>query len=192
MTNSTADRIATVALHILEREGPEAVSMRKVALAVGITPMAIYHHFPNRSALLQTITDREFATLVQKFDASMGRGTPATKLLRLMDDYIDYALEHPRVFDYVFSQYRTGARRYPEDFQARRSPTLNRVADTVEAAMRKGQLRKDDVWEVALELWAHAHGYITLYRAARFSLSEEQFRRLCRRAFRRLLDGLER
>ena len=166
--------------------------MRKVALAVGITPMAIYHHFPNRSALLQTITDREFATLAQKFDTSMERGTPAARLLRLMDYYIDYAMEHPRVFDYVFSQYRTGARRYPEDFQARRSPTLNRVADTVEAAMRKGQLRKDDVWEVALELWAHAHGYITLYRAGRFSFSEEQFRRLYRRSFRRLLDGLER
>ena len=166
--------------------------MRKVALAVGITPMAIYHHFPNRSALLQTITDREFATLAQKFDTRMERGTPATRLLRLMDYYIDYAMEHPRVFDYVFSQYRTGARRYPEDFQARRSPTLNRVADTVEAAMRKGQLRKDDVWEVALELWAHAHGYITLYRAGRFSFPEEQFRRLCRRSFRRLLDGLER
>ena len=45
-TKNTADRIANVALAILEKEGPEAVSMRRVAEAVGITAMAIYHHFP--------------------------------------------------------------------------------------------------------------------------------------------------
>ena len=191
MPAPTADRIATAALHILEREGPEAVSMRKVAQAVGITAMAIYHHFPNRAALLQTIADGEFQTLVTAFDASLVRGTPETRLLRLMDNYIDYAMEHPRIFDYVFSQYRTGARRFPDDFYARRSPTLNRVADTVDEAMRQGRLRKDDVWEVALEFWAHAHGYITLYRAGRFSLAEAQFRRLYRRSLRRLLDGLK-
>lgn len=191
MPAPTADRIATAALHILEREGPEAVSMRKVAQAVGITPMAIYHHFPSRAALLETITDREFHTLVAAFDASVARGTAETRLFRLMDNYIDYALEHPRVFDYVFSQYRAGARRFPDDFHARRSPTLNRVADTVDEAMRQGRLRRDDVWEVALEFWAHAHGYVTLYRAGRFSLAEAQFRRLYRRSLRRLLDGLK-
>jgi Tetracyclin repressor-like, C-terminal domain len=68
---------------------------------------------------------------------------------------------------------------------------LNRVADAVEEAMRNGQLRKDDVWEIALELWAHVHGYVALYRAGRLSLSEEQFRRLYRRGLRRLIDGLK-
>jgi AcrR family transcriptional regulator len=165
--------------------------MRRVAKAVGITAMAIYHHFPNREALLQTITDREFAKLADNFDAVQTRGTPESKLLHVMDNYVDYALAHPRIFDYVFSQYRSDARRFPEDFVARRSPTLNRVSDTVEEAMRNGFLRKDDVWEVALELWAHVHGYITLYRAGRFSLSEEQFRRLYRRSLRRVLDGLK-
>ena len=67
--NNTADRIANVALTILENEGPEAVSMRRVAEAVGVTPMAIYHHFPSREALLNTITDREFAKLLSYMQA---------------------------------------------------------------------------------------------------------------------------
>jgi len=45
---TTAEQIAKVVLEILESEGPEAVSMRRIAHAVGVTPMAIYHHFPNR------------------------------------------------------------------------------------------------------------------------------------------------
>ena len=44
--------------------------MRRVAEAVGITPMAIYHHFPNRDSLLNSVTDREFA----KFLGYIGGG----------------------------------------------------------------------------------------------------------------------
>ena len=37
--------------------------------------------------------------------------------------------------------------------------------------MQTGQVKKDDVWEVALELWALTHGYVALYRAGRFALA---------------------
>ena len=51
MSRTTADAIRAAALRILETEGPEAVSLRRVATAVGITPMAIYHHFASREAM---------------------------------------------------------------------------------------------------------------------------------------------
>jgi AcrR family transcriptional regulator len=188
----TDQRIAAAALRLLEREGPAAVSMRRIARDVGITPMAIYHHFPNREVLLKTVTDREFEKLAGFMDARQNDArTGGERLLRVMDYYIDYAFKHPKVFDYVFSQYRTDARRFPTDFRARRSPTMNRVADTVADAMARKEIRKDDVWEVAMELWAHIHGYVALFRAGRFALSEKQFRLLCRRSLKRLLYGLK-
>ena len=85
-------------------------------------------------------------------------------MLRVMDYYIDYAFKHPKIFDYVFSQYRTDARRFPSDFRARRSPTMNRVADTVADAMARREIRKDDVWEVAMELWALSRPTIAAVR----------------------------
>ena len=188
---STADRIAQAALAILEAEGPGAVSMRRVADAVGITPMAIYHHFANREELLNTITNQQFATFLSYIEKRPMRGSPEAQLISAMEAYIDYALDRPRIFDYVFSQPRPGARRYPDDFRARRSPTLNPIADAVNAAMRSGLLRKDDVWEVALELWAVTHGYVTLHRAGRFNLPEKEFRALVRRALRRLIHGIK-
>jgi AcrR family transcriptional regulator len=188
----TDQRIAVAALQLLEKEGPAAVSMRRIAQAVGITPMAIYHHFPNREVLLKTVTDREFEKLAGFMDARQNEArTEGERLLRVMDYYIDYAFKHPKVFDYVFSQYRTDARRFPKDFRARRSPTMNRVADTVADAMARREIQKDDVWEVAMELWAHIHGYVALFRAGRFALSEKQFRLLCRRSLKRLLHGLK-
>jgi AcrR family transcriptional regulator len=191
MKKSTIAKIETAALRILEKEGPNAVSMRRIAKAVGITPMAIYHHFPNREQLLRKITDREFEKLAEYMDTRRSEtATTESRLLGIMDYYIDYAFKRPRIFDYVFSEHRKDARRFPDDFHARRSPTMNRVADTVADTMSAGEIRQDDLWEVAMELWALVHGYVALYRAGRFALSEKQFRELCRRAVERLINGL--
>jgi len=188
---TTEQRIARIALGILEKQGPDAVSMRRIAGAVGITPMAIYHHFPNRDALLRSVVDKEF----EEFLGYIGRlpvsPTMETHIVHIMDAYIDYAFARPHIFDYIFSKPRPDARRFPEDFRARHSPTLTPVADAVARWMEEGRLAKDDVWEVALDLWAHAHGYVMLYRAGRFNLSQDEFKKLVHRSMRRLLHGLE-
>jgi len=188
---TTSERIADEALKILEDEGESAVSMRRIAQTVRITPMAIYHHFPSREALLNFVVDREFGKFLGYIQARPLRGSLQSRLLGCMDSYIDYAFDRPRIFDYVFSQPRPGARRYPDDFRARRSPTLTPIADLVAEAMKSGYLKRDDVWEIALELWAHAHGYVALYRGGRFHLSEVEFRALVRRSLRRLFYGLK-
>jgi len=188
---ATAGRIVEEALNILEKKGENGVSMRRVAQAVGITPMAIYHHFPSREALLNFVVDREFTKFLGYIQARPMRGSIVSRLMSCMDSYMDYAFDRPCIFDYVFSQPRPNARRYPDDFHARRSPTLNPIADLVEQAMEAGLLKRYDIWEIALQLWAHTHGYVALYRAGRFHLSEEEFRALVRRSIRRMIHGLE-
>src|SRR6516225_7928539 len=91
---TTAEHIAQVAIEILEAEGAEAVSMRRVASAVEITPMAIYHHFPNREALLNHITEREFSKLLEYIQAHPLRGNSEARLIGILEGYIDYALAH--------------------------------------------------------------------------------------------------
>jgi AcrR family transcriptional regulator len=192
-TTTTADAIRAAALRILESEGAPAVSLRRVAAAVGITAMAIYHHFPSRDALLRDVADAEFnahaaALVAQQGDA---RGSVETRLARNLDAFLDFALRRPHVYDYVFSQPRQGARRFPDDFTARRSPTFNVLVDLVEEGVRTRVLRKGNVWEIALTLGAQTQGLITLWRGGRFALSEKDFRALCQRSSRRLLDGLK-
>jgi AcrR family transcriptional regulator len=190
--NGTSQQIYKCALRILEAEGPQAVSIRRVAKEVRITPMAIYHHFPSREAMLDYVVDTEFQRLVDFFARSSKARTLEAQMIHIMDGYIDYALAHPRIFDYVFSAPRPGARRFPDDFRARRSPTLNLVFDIVSSWIKLGKLKRDDAWEISMELWAHAHGYLALWRGGRFHLSEEEFRKLVHRSLRRLLYGLAR
>ncbi|MBI1356765.1 MAG: TetR family transcriptional regulator [Acidobacteria bacterium] len=189
--DSTLDAIEAATLEILERDGAGAVSMRAVAKAVGITPMAIYHYFPDRDALLRRVTDREFGKLLDYLEAGRRGKHGEERVVALLDGYLDYAYERPRIFDAVFSRPRPDARLYPVDLRQRGVPTLTPVADALAAEMAAGRLRRDDEWEAALELWALAHGYVALRRAGRFQLGEGEFRALVRRAMRRLLEGLK-
>ena len=121
---STADRILRCARALFERDGVQGVTMRRVADAAGVTPMAIYRHFRNREALLKRIGDDSFDALARHWSARGRGGDVLTRLVAVQRIYLDYALAHPHLFDQAFSLPRSDARRYPEDFQARRSPTL--------------------------------------------------------------------
>lgn len=190
-TVGTADRILAAARVLFEREGAHAVSMRRIADAVGLTPMAIYRHFPNREALLKRISDDSFDEIARHWLARNQGGDALSRVIALQRIYLDYALAHPHLFDHAFSARRADARKYPDDFRAGLSPTLGVAAGAVAEAMRAGQLRKDDEWDVAMTLWAHTHGLVALYRAGRFSYDEVEFRRFYEASLRRLLDGLK-
>jgi AcrR family transcriptional regulator len=188
---STAERIYRTARQMFEKGGAENVSMRRVGEAVGVSAMAIYRHFPNRETLLKKICDDSFNEIAYHWAARAQQTDLLARLGSLQELYLDYALAHPHLFDHAFSVRRDDARRFPEDFRARLSPTLNVVADTVAEGIRAGVLCKDDAWDVAMTLWAHTHGLIALYRAGRFSYDERQFRKFYIDSIRRLLDGLK-
>jgi AcrR family transcriptional regulator len=52
------DLIIDGARTLIEREGPGALSMRRLGAALGVEGMAIYHHFESRDALLTAIGDQ--------------------------------------------------------------------------------------------------------------------------------------
>ncbi len=52
------ERIRAAALELVDADGVEALSMRRLAAALGVDPMSIYHHVPNKQALLQAVYER--------------------------------------------------------------------------------------------------------------------------------------
>ena len=57
----TRDRIVDAALHVMDAEGLDAVSMRRVAREVGVEAMSLYHHVRDKDDLLQAVCDRVMA-----------------------------------------------------------------------------------------------------------------------------------
>lgn len=57
-TRLSRDRIAAAALDLIEKDGLEAFSTRRLGEALDVEAMALYHHFPSRAALLDAVAER--------------------------------------------------------------------------------------------------------------------------------------
>jgi AcrR family transcriptional regulator len=188
--SSTTSRIATAARRLLDREGAEAVTMRRVAAAVDVTPMAIYRHYPGRASLLNALADEGFADLTARLAEKKFSGSVQARLTRMMEIYLEHALRRPRLFELMFLKPRVGARSYPRDFKAGRSPTANLLVEVVQSGMDSGFFRKGDAWEIVFEMGALSHGLLLLYLGGRMGVSRAYFRAFYRRSFRRFLHGI--
>jgi AcrR family transcriptional regulator len=188
--NRTKYGIAKAARRILEEEGADAVTMRRVADAAGITPMAIYRHYKARAGLLKSLADEGFEELAEQISRKSYSGTTSERLVKMAEIYLEHALHSPRLFELMFLVKRENARRYPLDFKARRSPTASLMADALSAGMQSEELLQDDAWEIAFEMGALSHGLIMLYLGGRVTLSAPGFRALYRRSFRRYVRGI--
>lgn len=186
---STRDRLLAVALELMEGpEGVDGVTMRGVAASAGVTTMATYKHFQDRDALLRAATAAEYPRIAGYFARANARiEVPG---LRGMLGYLNYALDHPQIFRYMFSSHRADAFVFPHDLQGGKSPTFNVLLAVVAELMERQVLRSDDVAETALSIWAHAHGLITLYLCGRITAPRAAFQKLYMRSLDRLLHGL--
>ncbi len=192
MSSPTADRIVAVARAVLVEEGVDAVSMRRLATNVGVTPMAIYRHFPNREALLDTIAEISFAELGKEWEerdlSVVTTENLPTAISRSLDQYLDFALGKPNLYFFLFTEHRDNARRFPDDFANGNSPTFNLLTTSINAAVRVGMLPADEqVLPLALIIAAELHGLVQLYHGGRIGMPEPEFREFCHRAVRRIL-----
>ena len=57
-TTLTRERVIDAAIGIIDREGADALSMRMMAGALGVTPMALYNHVASKRDLLGAVAER--------------------------------------------------------------------------------------------------------------------------------------
>ena len=87
--------IARAALELIDRDGLEALSMRRVAAGLRIDPMTLYRYVPNRDGMLSDIVGLLFAEI----DASERPGESWDEtLMRMHRSEREMALRHPHAY----------------------------------------------------------------------------------------------
>ncbi|MGH2703974.1 MAG: TetR/AcrR family transcriptional regulator [Actinomycetota bacterium] len=141
----------------------EAVSIRAVAEAVGVTPPSIYLHFVDKDELLFAVCERHFARLDRLAEeAGAGSGDPLESLRLRGRAYIRFGLEHPEQYRILFMGKPA---RVPEGFaeeRLRRSAAFDHVVQAVQRCVDAGSIRPEDPVLVAIGLWAAVHGMTSL------------------------------
>ncbi|GAA3386601.1 TetR/AcrR family transcriptional regulator [Cryptosporangium minutisporangium] len=97
--------ITAAALQVGDRDGPKAMSMRRIAAELGCDPMALYRHFGDREALLDAVADQALADVVEP-DADAPWDV---RLREVLDGIRAAALRHPGIAAHIASRPPLGA-----------------------------------------------------------------------------------
>ena len=160
----TRQRVLDAARDLFVENGYEATSMRAIAKRIEYTPTAIYHHFESKEALLVELCNQDFRSLAGAFQRIGRVEDPIERLGRIGEAYVEFALEHPKHYEFMFMTVRPVA---DADAVIHGDPGEDAYAflrETVAEAMEQGRFRPeyDNPNQVAQMLWGALHGLISL------------------------------
>ena len=149
---------------LIDARDADAVSMRAIAEAVGVTPGALYLHFPDKTQLILAVCERSFAAFDEEVEAA-GDSTddPVESLRRRARAYVQFGLDNPEQYRILFMGKASGVGDTIDLATMPGSQAFQHLVDAVGRAIDTGELRSDlDPFLVATGLWAAAHGMTSL------------------------------
>ena len=145
-------------IRLLKEVGVEKFSLREVARRVGVTPTALYHHFPDKNDLLAELAEiglSKFQTLLQT-PPDPGE-PPSSRLLQLSHVYLDFFEQQPFFLDIMFGP---AFEDYPNVREVRNGLFLLLTGN-----LRQMGVAEEDIPQVGLWCWSAVHGLATLTKA---------------------------
>lgn len=95
------ERIVRTALALVDREGLSALSMRRLGAELGVDPMAVYYHIPNKHALLHAIVEAVMAEIDLSVDHPAE--PPEERVLSAAHAYRDAMVAHVNALPILLS-----------------------------------------------------------------------------------------
>lgn len=147
------------ALDLLDRDGVEAVTIRAVARASGVSHAAPANHFADRRTLLTALAVQCFADLAAGASAARDAASPAprARIIAFADAYVAYALAHPKRYRMMWRMDMLD----PDD------AALAELIDALYAGVEQDVLalphgQSDDATTLLIALSSVVHGYVAM------------------------------
>jgi AcrR family transcriptional regulator len=149
--SSRAKEIVSVARDLLEQEGLDALSMRRLADRLGIRAPSLYKHFADKQALEAALISDGFEEVAEVFEAALADTDDA--LGAIADAYRRFAHDHPHLYRLI----------------TERPLERDKIVPGIEerAALPVYQAVGGDL-DLARAAWAFAHGMTNLELNGRF------------------------
>ncbi|MCZ6569389.1 MAG: TetR/AcrR family transcriptional regulator [Deltaproteobacteria bacterium] len=142
---------------VLVGEGFERLSMRRVAARCGYTVPTLYHHFGDKTGLIDELLEERFAKLLQRARRVRLSDDPVANMVEYASAFVRFGLQHP-------SHYRlmTTPRQQPSQPPPSAEETRALMERPILELAAAGRLYSNDVEACSQALWALLHGLISL------------------------------
>jgi AcrR family transcriptional regulator len=156
-----ASTLVDVAARLLVEEGPDKLSLRRLAAEAGTSTMAVYTRFGDKGRLLAAMHREGFLRLGAALEGVPRTGDPVADLYAMGLAYRQAALAGRHLYHLMFGR---PLAQLSEDEQAQAvaraayEPLIEGVRRCQEAAV----MSAEDAERIALHLWSTAHGMVSL------------------------------
>jgi len=163
-TNGTEvhHRLLEAAALLLDEEGPDALTARRLAAAAQTSTMAVYTHFGGMPALVKQIVAEGFTRLDNHQARVPQTDNPVADLADLAMAYRQNAVENPHLYAVMFGATSLKGFHLTADDMEIGLHSFAVLTEFVARAMESGQLRREAPTRVAAQVWTVMHGYVML------------------------------
>ena len=149
------------AAEILETEGPDALSVRRIAAAADVAPMGVYNHFESKFGIVEALFVQGFERLGDAMTTIADIQDPYEALREGGRRYRALALAHPMVYQLMFLRAVPGLRTKRPAARGRRRG-VRQPGRRRQRAMAAGVIAEAAPTETAQLIWANIHGWVSL------------------------------
>jgi AcrR family transcriptional regulator len=145
------------ASRVLEAEGPSALSLRAVAREAGVSPAAPYHHFKDKTELLEAVAHEGWDILDAALATAKAQASSLTDAIsELGVAYVCFARENPALYRVMYDTARD-REALPDQMASDKDGAYCKVRDTLVDA---GADPNDtlDIELATVAAWCSAHG----------------------------------
>lgn len=184
------DDILTAALRLVEKKGPDGLTMRGVAGALGYSATSIYQHFASKEDLLLSLKLQAGAMLAAEMEQAKHEASLEAQLREMGRSYIQFGLENPAYYRLFFQDTTVQDLVTPKDLtRMRQSWAIMR--DTLRDWLHTVGFDDIEVDEEANVLWTIVHGITSLALGQRLLYERhEQIFALYERTIDRWFHGI--
>ena len=162
----TREKLIDAAAELLDEGGETAVTLRAVALAVGVSHNAPYRHFADRSALLAGVAERDLRAFTHRFETiGLSDEPPIDKLKSALASFVTYGEAHPARYRLLFSDPDVASR--GGQLEAAALQTFKAFANFVHEAQSAGQLPRVPTPQLTGLIYATVHGLLDFQAGGR-------------------------
>ena len=187
------EQILEAAEELLIQTGSvEAVSIRAVADAVGVTPPSIYMHFADKNDLIFAVCEEHFQTFDAFLEeAGSASDDPLESLFLRGRAYVRFGIQNPEHYRILFmTKPALTPERFQDEGMMERMAAFQHLVQAVDRCIQAGAFQ-GDAFELSLLFWSYAHGLTSLL-ISKPDLPWPDVEYLIDRCFRLPISGLQR
>ncbi|MBN8665689.1 MAG: TetR/AcrR family transcriptional regulator [Chitinophagales bacterium] len=156
--------ILDASLKIIQEEGFEQLTMRKIADLIEYSATTVYLYFKDKNELFFHLHTIGFSQLTEKNQNLLTISNPLLRLYKMGENYIEFGLKNPELYDIMFIQRAPMAtlEMMVDCDWSHGDAALGQLKNLLTECMDRKLIQPAPVEAVAMAIWGMVHGLVSL------------------------------